>query len=255
MANRHRGEITARISETCFEWLDAPVLRVTAHDVPLPYAPALEDFVLPQTADLVRAARLSFEDAAPLLAALSPRLALTEADRELVASLLAREEMETGQVAEHLLLLRGVRDVPPPPPPPRAPGPLGSADWVRTGPLPRSVVDRLTGGIDTIMERVGETVDRAFDGTPPRTGRGPQTSARILRVQVESGEGDEYTANLPVSLAPHLGKLIPAHGIRALERAGLSVEALQLLIEADPPPGDLINAEDHEGNSVKLSLK
>ena len=28
-----------------------------AHDVPLPYAPALEDFVLPQTADLVRAAR------------------------------------------------------------------------------------------------------------------------------------------------------------------------------------------------------
>ena len=51
------GEITARISETCFEWLDAPVLRVTAHDVPLPYAPALEDFVLPQTADLVRAAR------------------------------------------------------------------------------------------------------------------------------------------------------------------------------------------------------
>jgi 2-oxoisovalerate dehydrogenase E1 component beta subunit len=51
------GEITARISESCFEWLDAPVLRVTAHDVPLPYAPALEDFVLPQTADLVRAAR------------------------------------------------------------------------------------------------------------------------------------------------------------------------------------------------------
>ena len=41
----------------CFEWLDAPVLRVTAHDVPLPYAPSLEDFVLPQTADIVRAAR------------------------------------------------------------------------------------------------------------------------------------------------------------------------------------------------------
>jgi 2-oxoisovalerate dehydrogenase E1 component beta subunit len=51
------GEITARITERAFEWLDAPVLRVTAHDVPLPYAPALEDFVLPQTADVVRAAR------------------------------------------------------------------------------------------------------------------------------------------------------------------------------------------------------
>jgi 2-oxoisovalerate dehydrogenase E1 component beta subunit len=51
------GEITARINETCFAWLDAPVLRVTAHDVPLPYAPSLEDFVLPQTADIVLAAR------------------------------------------------------------------------------------------------------------------------------------------------------------------------------------------------------
>ncbi|MGH9263027.1 MAG: transketolase C-terminal domain-containing protein, partial [Acidimicrobiales bacterium] len=51
------GEITARINEQAFEWLDAPVKRVTAHDVPLPYAPTLEDFVLPQTEDIVNAAR------------------------------------------------------------------------------------------------------------------------------------------------------------------------------------------------------
>ncbi|MEO7217503.1 MAG: alpha-ketoacid dehydrogenase subunit beta [Gemmatimonadaceae bacterium] len=51
------GEITARISETCFEWLDAPVLRVTAADTPIPYSPPLEDYVLPQTSDLVRALR------------------------------------------------------------------------------------------------------------------------------------------------------------------------------------------------------
>ena len=51
------GEITARINELCFEWLDAPVRRVCAADVPLPYAPTLEDYVLPQTADLVKAAR------------------------------------------------------------------------------------------------------------------------------------------------------------------------------------------------------
>jgi 2-oxoisovalerate dehydrogenase E1 component beta subunit len=51
------GEVTARINELAFEWLDAPVRRVAAHDVPLPYAPALEDFVLPQTSDVVRAAR------------------------------------------------------------------------------------------------------------------------------------------------------------------------------------------------------
>ena len=51
------GEITARINEQAFEWLDAPVRRVAAHDVPLPYAPTLEDYVLPQTEDLVGAAR------------------------------------------------------------------------------------------------------------------------------------------------------------------------------------------------------
>ena len=51
------GEITARINELCWEWLDAPVLRVTAHDVPLPAAAALEDFVLPSATDIVTTAR------------------------------------------------------------------------------------------------------------------------------------------------------------------------------------------------------
>ncbi len=51
------GEIAARINEQCFEWLDAPVRRVCAHDVPLPFAPTLEDFTLPQTDDIVAAAR------------------------------------------------------------------------------------------------------------------------------------------------------------------------------------------------------
>jgi 2-oxoisovalerate dehydrogenase E1 component beta subunit len=51
------GEITARINEMAFAWLDAPVLRVAAADVPLPYSPPLEDYVLPQTSDIVTAAR------------------------------------------------------------------------------------------------------------------------------------------------------------------------------------------------------
>jgi pyruvate/2-oxoglutarate/acetoin dehydrogenase E1 component len=51
------GEIAARINEQAFEWLDGHNMRVTAHDVPLPYAPTLEDFVLPQTDDIVKAAR------------------------------------------------------------------------------------------------------------------------------------------------------------------------------------------------------
>ncbi|HEX9633524.1 MAG TPA: alpha-ketoacid dehydrogenase subunit beta [Gemmatimonadales bacterium] len=51
------GEIAARINEEAFEWLDAPIRRVTAHDTPIPYAPTLEDHVLPQSQDVVTAAR------------------------------------------------------------------------------------------------------------------------------------------------------------------------------------------------------
>jgi len=51
------GEITARINEHAFEWLDGPVLRVAAEDTPIPYAGPLEDFVLPQTEDILTAAR------------------------------------------------------------------------------------------------------------------------------------------------------------------------------------------------------
>jgi len=51
------GEIAMRISEQAFEWLEAPVLRVTAIDSPVPYSAPLEDYFLPQVADIVAACR------------------------------------------------------------------------------------------------------------------------------------------------------------------------------------------------------
>lgn len=51
------GEICMRVNERAFEWLDAPVLRVTAIDSPVPYAAPLEDYFLPQVHDVVTAAR------------------------------------------------------------------------------------------------------------------------------------------------------------------------------------------------------
>jgi pyruvate dehydrogenase E1 component beta subunit len=51
------AELTARIQAELFDYLDAPIARVGARDVPLPFAPNLEDFVLPSVADVVRAAR------------------------------------------------------------------------------------------------------------------------------------------------------------------------------------------------------
>ena len=51
------GEIAMRVSEKAFEWLDGPMLRVTAIDAPVPYSGTLEDYFLPQTDDVVTAAR------------------------------------------------------------------------------------------------------------------------------------------------------------------------------------------------------
>ncbi len=51
------GEIAMRINEKAFEWLDGPILRVTAIDAPVPYSAPLEDYFLPQAADIVTAVR------------------------------------------------------------------------------------------------------------------------------------------------------------------------------------------------------
>jgi pyruvate dehydrogenase E1 component beta subunit len=50
------SEIAALMMEHCFDWLDAPVKRVTGKDVPLPYAANLEKLAVPQVEDIVAAA-------------------------------------------------------------------------------------------------------------------------------------------------------------------------------------------------------
>jgi pyruvate dehydrogenase E1 component beta subunit len=57
------AEIAALLAEEAIEYLDGPVVRVAARNVPLPYSPVLEEFVLPSVQDLVTAAR-SFSDLA-----------------------------------------------------------------------------------------------------------------------------------------------------------------------------------------------
>ena len=51
------GELTAVINEDAFEYLDGPVVRVTSIDTPVPYAPPLEEFFMPQVEDVLKAAR------------------------------------------------------------------------------------------------------------------------------------------------------------------------------------------------------
>ena len=49
------SEIIAQVQEYAFDWLDAPIKRVTGQDVPLPYAENLEKLALPQEEDIVNA--------------------------------------------------------------------------------------------------------------------------------------------------------------------------------------------------------
>jgi pyruvate dehydrogenase E1 component beta subunit len=51
------SEITFKVQKEAFDYLDAPILRVTAADVPLPYAPTLIDASLPNPARIIKAVK------------------------------------------------------------------------------------------------------------------------------------------------------------------------------------------------------
>lgn len=51
------AEIACRVIENCFEYLDAPIVRVAAEDVPIPCAPNLERAILPNASKIYEAAR------------------------------------------------------------------------------------------------------------------------------------------------------------------------------------------------------
>jgi pyruvate dehydrogenase E1 component beta subunit len=51
------AELAARIQAELFDYLDAPILRVATRDVPIPFSPPMEEFVLPKPADVIQAAR------------------------------------------------------------------------------------------------------------------------------------------------------------------------------------------------------
>ena len=51
------AEVAARIMEHAFDYLDAPVARVSGKDVPMPYAANLEKLALPSVADVIAAAK------------------------------------------------------------------------------------------------------------------------------------------------------------------------------------------------------
>ncbi len=51
------AEIAAMVQEEVFDWLDAPITRVNAPDTPVPFAPTLENFFIPDNKRIAQAVR------------------------------------------------------------------------------------------------------------------------------------------------------------------------------------------------------
>ena len=51
------GEVAAIVNEEAFDFLDAPIVRITSMDAPVPFSPPLEKAFLPQVEDVVREVR------------------------------------------------------------------------------------------------------------------------------------------------------------------------------------------------------
>jgi len=51
------GEVVAIINEEAFDYLDAPIVRITSKDTPVPFSPPLEEWFLPNAGDVVREAK------------------------------------------------------------------------------------------------------------------------------------------------------------------------------------------------------
>lgn len=54
------GEISAMISEEIFDYLDAPIVRIGALNTPIAFSPCLENFILPNSNDIVNGAKKLF---------------------------------------------------------------------------------------------------------------------------------------------------------------------------------------------------
>ena len=51
------NEVMAQVNEQAFDWLDAPMVRVAAANVPVPRAEVLEDLAIPNVQRIVAACR------------------------------------------------------------------------------------------------------------------------------------------------------------------------------------------------------
>ncbi len=55
------AEVAAVVQHQAFDWLDAPIERVGSKFTPIPFAPVMENFVVPDAVDVLEAIRKTVE--------------------------------------------------------------------------------------------------------------------------------------------------------------------------------------------------
>ena len=60
-SNGWGAEVSAYIAEHAIYYLDAPIVRVTTYDTPIPFSPVLEDYVIPSTERIIRSVKQLME--------------------------------------------------------------------------------------------------------------------------------------------------------------------------------------------------
>ncbi len=211
---------------------------------------------------LVRDGRLSHDDAITLLAALNPKLIFKDETMLRLIGLMSDEEFGVDRVVD--LIVRRIE--------PGA-GQASQQSQSQSGGAQQSqsqsqqsrpasgsqpsATFRIGGQrfeFDDLGDAISSRVDEALGGLLGKSGRSPRPGT-ILKIESENEDGATFSANLPISLAEHAERLIPPHAQKSLAKSGLSMDAIKLLLKAGPPPGPLLEAEDEDGNSVRLSIK
>ena len=208
---------------------------------------------------LVAAGRLSHDDAVTLLAALNPKLVFRDETMLRLIGLMNDEEFGVDRVVD--LIVRRIE--------PGASQGQQSQSQSGGGQQSQSQQSRAAsasqpsasfkiGGQNFPLEDLGDAismrVEEALSSLLGKSAR-PSRPGTILKIETEDQNGGSFSANLPLSLTAHAERLIPPHALRSLERSGLTLDALKLLLQAGPPPGKLLEAEDENGNSVRLSVQ
>ena len=170
--------------------------------------------------DMVSGERLSTEDAAKLLEALSPRLHFSKGSWDHFFSLLAAGDFAPDELSGLLEARTGPR---------RAKSVLGEA------------LENLPGQISGLMQHVHQAVAASRTAVPAAT-----LCVEVKNTSPKNMETD-VRANLPLALADHMLKLLPQAALEALTGQGIDTAALQAAVKPAMPPTSILDVKTSGG--------